>query len=383
MIESIDCKQSIKSPHVCTYLFTTMDVFSNTAYFVANTLGFLCSLIYRILDLNFLLMSHIITIIGNVVQHFTDILRLLLTGLLTAIEEFAVFLIEIFHTLTFIKHGFEESLAKVGYSINAVTIFVSELINRCILAISSLISLLINSILTATNTVYSLFCLSIRSIVILLQMFPHAIVILCNTIKSLTIIAYQSMTGFFSSIVSFIAGFTLASFKFIEHKILLIPRDAIIGLAMVFLCYALYRAHRSGHIQCPARVLNAACALRRTLYCSLEFILTWFWLFRPQNPDQSGGEENLNDQNQNDSDVDDQNDESVDGIENVSALKMQLEQQKEKSLCLICQDAPKSIIFLPCRHMCLCEDCCNQLLNRRATCPLCRKAILNPIKVYT
>jgi hypothetical protein len=61
-------------------------------------------------------------------------------------------------------------------------------------------------------------------------------------------------------------------------------------------------------------------------------------------------------------------------------IRDQMEQQKEQRYCVICQAKEKSVVLLPCRHMCLCDDCSGS--NKIDVCPLCRKAIAHRISVY-
>lgn len=51
----------------------------------------------------------------------------------------------------------------------------------------------------------------------------------------------------------------------------------------------------------------------------------------------------------------------------------------EENVCVICRDEPKSVVLMPCRHLCLCQSCNGSIW----TCPLCRKQIRNTISVYT
>lgn len=72
---------------------------------------------------------------------------------------------------------------------------------------------------------------------------------------------------------------------------------------------------------------------------------------------------------------------------NMSADDMQkyLESEKEKRLCVVCQDRNKSVLILPCRHMCLCVDCGNHIARarrERRKCPLCRGKITTVMNVY-
>lgn len=54
----------------------------------------------------------------------------------------------------------------------------------------------------------------------------------------------------------------------------------------------------------------------------------------------------------------------------------------ENSLCCICRDATKTILLLPCRHLCLCEDCSLTLRKHRGTCPVCREIVRDTLRVF-
>lgn len=52
-------------------------------------------------------------------------------------------------------------------------------------------------------------------------------------------------------------------------------------------------------------------------------------------------------------------------------------------LCVICKDRQKCVLLLPCKHLCVCEECADKLLlTSMKQCPLCRKFISNLISVY-
>jgi membrane protein involved in colicin uptake len=56
-------------------------------------------------------------------------------------------------------------------------------------------------------------------------------------------------------------------------------------------------------------------------------------------------------------------------------LKQQVKdaQQAEESTCIVCMDAPRQALMLPCKHMCCCNECADIMLERQEKhCPICR-----------
>jgi len=53
---------------------------------------------------------------------------------------------------------------------------------------------------------------------------------------------------------------------------------------------------------------------------------------------------------------------------------------EDARMCVICKEKNKCVLFMPCRHLCACQDCGH--LNVLAQCPLCRQNILERINVY-
>jgi hypothetical protein len=55
----------------------------------------------------------------------------------------------------------------------------------------------------------------------------------------------------------------------------------------------------------------------------------------------------------------------------------------EETMCVVCFDAPKDHIIVPCGHQCVCASCAEQLTKTRTPmCPVCRAAIRETIKVF-
>ena len=55
----------------------------------------------------------------------------------------------------------------------------------------------------------------------------------------------------------------------------------------------------------------------------------------------------------------------------------------EETMCVVCFDAPKDHLVLPCKHLCVCEACAEQLTKTRTPmCPVCRGPIRETMKVF-
>ena len=61
-------------------------------------------------------------------------------------------------------------------------------------------------------------------------------------------------------------------------------------------------------------------------------------------------------------------------------LRSNLEDEKDKRLCGICQERVKKIVLLPCQHMCLCKQCLEHEEWKR--CPICRQGVESNMEIY-
>lgn len=53
-----------------------------------------------------------------------------------------------------------------------------------------------------------------------------------------------------------------------------------------------------------------------------------------------------------------------------------------ENYCIICQEQEKCMLILPCKHVCLCEECFRTLYRYNHSCPVCRSVIQNTMKIY-
>jgi hypothetical protein len=55
---------------------------------------------------------------------------------------------------------------------------------------------------------------------------------------------------------------------------------------------------------------------------------------------------------------------------NVAAV---VDSDDDEGLCVICLCEPKDTCCIPCRHLCLCQGCANELQKHSPRCPVCRQ----------
>ena len=67
--------------------------------------------------------------------------------------------------------------------------------------------------------------------------------------------------------------------------------------------------------------------------------------------------------------------------------QMQRKTRDDSAVCCVCQDGAKTVLLLPCRHLCVCEGCSEAVDSRRRrllrSCPICRETVEEMMKVYS
>ena len=56
----------------------------------------------------------------------------------------------------------------------------------------------------------------------------------------------------------------------------------------------------------------------------------------------------------------------------------ELSQERDKFVCVVCQDLKRDVILKPCNHYCLCHDCSKALRE----CPICKSRVQKTEKIY-
>jgi len=62
----------------------------------------------------------------------------------------------------------------------------------------------------------------------------------------------------------------------------------------------------------------------------------------------------------------------------IKELKNKVHELQVRNMCKVCHCTELKILFIPCGHMCTCEDCSNTVFG----CPICRAKIYGKINVF-
>ena len=69
-------------------------------------------------------------------------------------------------------------------------------------------------------------------------------------------------------------------------------------------------------------------------------------------------------------------------IKTIEDFNEKTNDDEDKKLCSICLDNKKDHLFMPCRHLCICEDCSKKINIKKDKCIICREKIESIIKIY-
>ena len=62
-------------------------------------------------------------------------------------------------------------------------------------------------------------------------------------------------------------------------------------------------------------------------------------------------------------------------------VRENIDKETENNSCVVCLDAPKTMVLMPCKHLVLCDSCGND--NNMISCPMCRVAITSRFHVFS
>ncbi len=62
-------------------------------------------------------------------------------------------------------------------------------------------------------------------------------------------------------------------------------------------------------------------------------------------------------------------------------IHLQDQEADESKLCIVCQDALKVMVAIPCGHLSMCEACESNIRSRTGRCPICNKNYNQRMKV--
>ena len=60
---------------------------------------------------------------------------------------------------------------------------------------------------------------------------------------------------------------------------------------------------------------------------------------------------------------------------------MQEEKKKVIAECQICFKEEVSVVILPCKHLCICEECSDEGFGSEV-CPACNMSVINHMKIF-
>jgi predicted GIY-YIG superfamily endonuclease len=63
-------------------------------------------------------------------------------------------------------------------------------------------------------------------------------------------------------------------------------------------------------------------------------------------------------------------------------LESEVAQHTDETTCTVCLENPRSIVVMPCNHLCMCTECAKRVMTTSPLCPICRTPASKTIRVY-
>lgn len=337
------------------------------------------------------------------------------------VEDFMRFAIELSHLLVAI-------IQSIIYGINALTSFINsfwDLIFNIIITICSFVFSIIKNLLICIFIILehlrSTVILVFSSIALFIKSLPMFLVLSCRYSALIFINAIKSFINgifcAFDNFYSFINQILKNIMKFIQE----IPLDLYLGIMILTIfCIGVKIVWKYNLIRYVVIIPNK---IHTLLYISVRifyrFIQQTFSRFNyninvqqhydyiPPADDQPGfsGNYMLDNQNENLNSINyfknklnvlkrkplnykknlsnlSDNNENKKEFEITEILLAELDKERDKQLCVVCQERPRNFIILPCNHLCICEECYLHISRETKCCPLCRHKIFKSMKVY-
>lgn len=216
--------------------------------------------------------------------------------------------------------------------------------------------------------------------------------------KELVSVAVRCMAGIRDGVNSF----RLSIHRGVKETLVFvsdIPKESLYGLCVCLLvCFVFIKYHRSIR---PLLVRNSLYILsqsQRTLVTAWAYLEAFtLWLLTNQmTPSLNGARQyappatatagmpadvhNMaQEQDQSDEEDEDGRRETTGQAEN---FERKVPSEPEERLCVVCQDSERCTIILPCRHVCLCYECCSTIKRTHGRCPICRHVVRRTMRVY-
>lgn len=379
-----------------------VDAFNRVGSYAGSFISSFLALNYHVGDATFF-------IIKCITSSCTSLLLAVITGIGVALEDLVIFLSEILDLLTasadFVGYTLDTLVARLfsaGLSVRIAAETMTVSIAERVASIHTFSQTIIHNIAVFLNLLGS-------SCIMLVNLVPSTILIILAGLRSLCTNA-GSYSQIFTNKVAEVIGGTPPEFYL----------GAIIGtMSTVFLTKLTLRTVRERNLSLEmlgSSVLRLVCSVYvliiRTIARSIGLIFSLLevtvsnlrvpmFSHAGDSDDEDEDRENLVGE-VNDSDDEDRarvaqrkknydlllqrrkNKESrPGGTEDVEDLLMrEVEREREDKLCVICVDKEKCIMILPCRHLCVCQECVVMLRAHRNICPICRKEVKQMIKAY-